>query len=69
MVATTPQSKNYEDRPPFSRFANCTQTLFRSRMRFIGQDGDRPIKHAFNDLGSNTVFLTLLEVATVPIKA
>jgi hypothetical protein len=38
-------------------------------MRFIGQDGDRPIKYAFNNLGGNTVFLTLLEIATVPIEA
>ena len=69
VAATAAQSKNDEDRPPFSRFADCTQTLFRSRMRFIGQNGDRPIKHAFYDLGGNTVFLTFLEVATVPIEA
>ena len=69
MAATVAQSKNDEDRPSCGRLANCTQTLFHSRLRFIGQDGDRPIKHAFNDLGGNTVFLALLEVVTVPIEA
>jgi hypothetical protein len=48
IVATTAQSKNREYRPPSGRLANCTQTLFSSRMRFIGQDGDRPVKYAFN---------------------
>ena len=69
IVATTAQSKNYEYRSPFGRLTNCTQTPFRSRMRFIGQDGDRPIKYTFNNLGGNAVFLTLLEIATVPIEA
>ena len=69
IVATAAQSKNYKYRALFGRLANRTQAPFRPLMRFIGQDGDRPIKHAFNDLGGNTVFLTLLEVATVPIEA
>jgi hypothetical protein len=69
IAATSAQSKNQEYRPPFGRLANCTQALFRSRMCFVGQDSDRPVKHAFNDLGGNTVFLTFLEIATVPIEA
>jgi hypothetical protein len=67
IVATAVQSKNHEYRPPFGRLANCTQALFLSRM--LSSGSDRPIKHTFNDLGGNTVFLILLKVATVPIEA
>jgi hypothetical protein len=68
-VATAAQSKNYKDRSPLGGLADCTHSLLHSRMGFVRQDGDWSIKHAFNELGGQTVFLNLLEVATVSIEA